>query len=146
MLLSKSCEYGLRAALYLASLEQSGYVSIRKISYELDLSFHFLTKILQKLTQAGLLASLRGPNGGVLLARPAGRITLLDLVLAIDGPALFQECILGLPGCGSQEPCPLHQAWATERERLHMLFEAHTLADLARDVEALGLRLKPGSA
>ena len=65
MLLSRSAEYGLRAALYLASLEPSGFVSIRDISDHLGLSFHFLTKIFQKLTRAGLLHSYRGPNGGV---------------------------------------------------------------------------------
>ena len=63
MLLSKSTEYGIRATLYLTSLKQDGYVSIRAISDELDISFHFLTKIFQKLTQAGLLQSFRGPRG-----------------------------------------------------------------------------------
>src|SRR5690625_7578709 len=86
----------MRATLHLATLKSDGYVSIRAISEELDISFHFLTKIFQKLTQAGILASFRGPNGGVALARPATRITLLDIVIAIDGPELFTECVLGL--------------------------------------------------
>lgn len=142
MLLSKSCEYGIRATLYLASLQQDGYVSIRAISDELDISFHFLTKIFQKLTQADLLQSFRGPNGGVTLARPASAITLMDLVTAIDGPALFTECVLGLPGCGEQKPCPLHNAWGLERDRLKVIFECTTLAILANDIESLDLRLK----
>jgi Rrf2 family iron-sulfur cluster assembly transcriptional regulator len=142
MLLSKSCEYGLRATLHLASLDRSGYVSIREISDELDISYHFLTKIFQKLTQAGLLTSLRGPNGGVMLARPTHEITVMELVLAIDGADLFTECVLGLPGCGEQKPCPLHNAWAVERERLRLLFENRTLADLATDLKTLDLRLK----
>lgn len=142
MLLSKSAEYGIRATLYLTSLKQEHYVSIRAISDELGLSFHFLTKIFQKLTQTGLLRSFRGPNGGVALARPAEDITLLDLVQAIDGPALFTECVLGLPGCGERIPCPLHAAWATERAHLRALFDGISLAALAADFEALDLRLK----
>ena len=142
MLLSKSAEYGIRATLYLVSLEQDGYVSISPISQELDISFHFLTKIFQKLTQAGLLQSFRGPRGGVALARPAAQITLMDLVTAIDGPALFTECILGLPGCGERKPCPLHEAWGPERERLRTLFESTSLAALAADLRAFDLRLK----
>ena len=142
MLLSKSAEYGIRATLYLTSLKQEGYVSIRAISDELGISFHFLTKIFQKLTLAGLLRSFRGPNGGVALARPADQITLMDLVVALDGPALFTECMLGLPGCGERKPCPLHDAWRAERERLKTLFESTTLAAMVADFEAFDLRLK----
>ena len=142
MLLSKSAEYGIRATLYLNSLKQNGYVSIRAISDELDISFHFLTKIFQKLTQAGLMQSFRGPNGGVALARPASEITLKDLVSAIDGPALFTECVLGLPGCGERKPCPLHEAWGEERDRLKTIFENATLAAMTADLETFGLRLK----
>jgi len=142
MLLSKSCEYGIRASLYLASRQEEGYVSIGEISNELDISFPFLTKIFQKLTQAGLMTSYRGPNGGIALARSAGQITLLDIVLAIDGSALFTECVLGLPGCGNQKPCPLHNQWAKERTRLEAMFTNTTLADVSEDIASLAVRLK----
>jgi len=55
--ISHACEYGLRAVLYLASLKMDGYVPIRTMSDELNISFPFLTKIFQMLTQAGLLTS-----------------------------------------------------------------------------------------
>lgn len=142
MLLSKGCEYGLRATLYLATLdEEEHFVSIRTISEELDISFHFLTKTFQKLTDAGLMASQRGPKGGIALARPADEVTLLHLVLAIDGPALFEECILGLPKCGNRRPCPIHGRWTEQRERLRALFAEKTLATLADEVQASNLRL-----
>ncbi len=144
MLLSKSAEYGIRATLHLASLEEERYVSIRAISDQLNISFHFLTKIFQKLTQAGMIRSFRGPNGGVALARAATQITLLDLIVAIDGPALFQECVLGLPGCGERKPCPLHEAWGPERDRLKALFEETTVATMATDLQTLDLRLHVG--
>ena len=100
-MLSNSCEYGLRATLYLASLDEEGYVPIGTISEELDISFPFLTKIFQKLNDAGLLTSQRGPKGGVALTQPADEVTLYEIVVAIDGEDLFQECVLGLPGCGN---------------------------------------------
>ena len=63
-LLTKSCVYGLRATLYVASFcGERHFVPIREISEKLGLSFHFLTKILQKLTEAGLMESYRGPSG-----------------------------------------------------------------------------------
>ncbi|MCB0549642.1 MAG: Rrf2 family transcriptional regulator, partial [Phaeodactylibacter sp.] len=66
--LSKGCVYGLRALLYIVSEKpREEYVNIREISEELDISFHFLTKTFQSLTQKGILRSYRGPNGGVTL-------------------------------------------------------------------------------
>lgn len=142
MLLSNACEYGLRATLYLASLKQEGYVSIRTISDELDISFPFLTKIFQMLTQAGLLTSYRGPNGGVALTRSPDEITLREIIVAIDGTALFTECVLGLPGCGEQKPCPLHAKWAAERERLEKMFASTKLSDMANKITSFDVRLK----
>lgn len=142
MLLSKASEYGIRAVLYLASLQEPGYVAIRSISEALGISSPFLTKILQQLNQADLLTSYRGPNGGVALARPAAKITLEDVYVAIEGPALFTECVLGLPGCGDQKPCPLHRAWAVERERLRTLFAQTTLADFGEALRSGDLRLQ----
>lgn len=143
MLLSKSCEYGIRASIYLTLLQEGeGYVSIRKVSEELDISFHFLTKIFQKLTLAGLLVSLKGPNGGVKLTRSPEQVSMYDLVLAIDGPDLFTFCMLGLPGCGEAQPCPIHGAWAHQRSSLKSLFESTNLAELAADAKLLNVRLK----
>ena len=142
MLLSKSCEYGIRATLYLVTLNRPGYVSIREISDQLDISFHFLTKIFQKMTQTGLLLSFRGPNGGIMLAKPSDQITLLDVVLAIDGPDLFRECVLGLPGCGNDKPCPMHHRWAGERARLEDMFSRTPLAEMARNISHFDFRLK----
>lgn len=144
MLLSRGCEYGLRAALYLVSLDADGFVPIRRLSDELDIEFHFLTKLFQQLTEAGLVHSQRGPKGGVALAKGADRVTPMDIVLAIDGPDLFRECVLGLPGCGEQKPCPLHETWATERERLRMMFMNTSLLHMAERMKEEGFRLKLG--
>lgn len=146
MLLSKSCEYGLRAMLYLGTLgEDEGsdaetgrtspdptreYVSIRTVSDELDIGFSFLTKVFQQLNDAGLLTSKRGPGGGVALTHPPEQIHLYDIVVAIDGDDLFEECVLGLPGCGEAKPCPLHDQWKEKREQLETMFRNTTLAEV----------------
>ena len=141
MILSKACEYALRATLHLVRLKSSGFVSIKAISDDLDISFPFLTKIFQKLTQAGILHSFRGPNGGIALARPASSVTLYEIVVAVDGEDMFRECVLGLPGCGERKPCPLHARWAHERERLKAMFHAETLADMAERLQGEDYRL-----
>src|SRR5690606_17914527 len=142
MILSRACEYGLRAVIYLASLKENGYVSIRTISNELERSFPFLTKIFQKLTQAGLMDSFRGPSGGVTFTRSPAEITLRDVVIAIDGPELVHGCVLGLPGCGEQKPCPLHDRWSEVRGSIDQLFKETTLVDMAEDIKSFDMRLK----
>jgi Rrf2 family protein len=141
MLLSRSCEYGLRATLYLASLESDGYVPIGTISDELDISFPFLTKIFQKLNDADLLTSQRGPSGGVALTRPPDEITLFEIVKAIDGLDLFTQCVLGLPGCGDEKPCPLHDRWAVERDRIERMFKTTSLAEMSEKIHLFDVRL-----
>lgn len=143
MILSRACNYGILASLYIAKEERSksGYTSIRQLSNELNISFHFLTKILQTLTAEGILLSHKGPKGGVMLAKKPEDITILDLVYAIDGSEIFTECVLGLPGCGNQDPCPMHFQWAEVREQLKEMFEGKTLAETAGDIEEMKLRL-----
>lgn len=141
MLLSKSCVYGLRATIFLALHTDREYVPISEISEKLQISFHFLTKILQTLTQKGLLMSYRGPNGGVTLAKPAQDIIIYDIVTAIDGDTIFTGCILSLPGCGNQTPCPMHDSWALVRNKIRSLFMTTSLAELARGVRENNLRL-----
>ncbi|MDD2239363.1 MAG: Rrf2 family transcriptional regulator [Kiritimatiellae bacterium] len=140
-IISKSSEYGLRAALYIAARPVGDYVSIGEMSQKLGISFHFLTKILQKLTQGGLLKSRRGAKGGIALAKPADTISLLDIVENVDGADLFGGCILGLVGCGVKRPCPLHQHWSRERTRIEAMFRKMTLQRLACETARNQLRL-----
>lgn len=141
MLLSKSCVYGLRASLFLASNQNGKYISIKELSEKLDISFHFLTKILQQLTAVDLMESLKGPNGGVRLSKPADEITLLNVVIAIDGDELFKECVLGLPGCGMEKPCPFHNLWMGTRDDIREMLESNSLEKMAREGKEGNLRL-----
>ena len=122
-MLSKSCVYGLRAVIYISSIKKDTFVSIRQISSKLDISFYFLTKILQVLTQKNILVSFKGPNGGVKLAKA------------------FEQCILGLPGCGILNPCPLHNEWSQSIEILKTTFNNNTVAHLANKVRTEKLRI-----
>lgn len=131
MPLSKSCIYGLKASIFLASKNDKGYVNIREISEKLDIPFHFLTKVLQELTHAQILESHKGPNGGIKLARTADKIFFMDIVSAIDENHTFKECVLGLPGCGELKPCPLHDHWSQLKEDLVYLMEESTIKEIA---------------
>ncbi len=83
MLLSKTCSYGIRAAIYIAVQKDQQYVPIKEISETLKISFHFLTKILQILTKKGIIESIKGPGGGVGLRIDPSEISILDIIYAI---------------------------------------------------------------
>ncbi|MDZ7716782.1 MAG: Rrf2 family transcriptional regulator [Balneolaceae bacterium] len=141
MLLSKACIYGLRSSLFLATYESGTYVSIKEISETLDISFHFLTKILQQLTGAGILESQKGPNGGVRLSKPSSELCLFIIVEAIDGTEIFTECVLGLKGCGTQKPCPMHEKWGKKRDDIQEMLKSTTLLELVEKGKAGNLRI-----
>lgn len=141
MMLSKSCIYGIQAAIFVTSQGKGEYVSISRIAAELNISFHFLTKVLQQFTQSGIMVSYRGPKGGVSLGRHAKSITLYDLIAAIDGTDIFTECMLGLPGCGDAEPCPAHEHWTDVRVRFAGIAKKVTLQSLGTKAGELNVRL-----
>ena len=143
MVLSNACTYGILATLYVAK-EEKEYIPIREISEELNISFHFLTKILQKLTSEGILYSLKGPKGGIKLMKDPSTITLYVLVCTIDGEEIFTECVLGLPGCGHATPCPIHDHWAPAREALMDTFAAKSIAETSKDINEMKYRLSLG--
>lgn len=142
-MLSSACRYGILATIHLAREGEKGFVPVRQIAKSLDVSSPFLSKIMQQLVSAELIDSLRGPTGGVRLAKAADTIRVNDIVLAIDGRKILEGCVLGLPGCGHQAPCPMHESWAKVRNGFCRMLEETTLADLAKDTNANGFRLTP---
>lgn len=140
-MLSKTCVYGIQAAIYIASQPAGQLVNIQSVAENLNISFHFLVKVLQELTAAGLMTSKRGVTGGIMLAKPASEISIFDIVAVIDGRDMFEQCMIGLPGCGKAEPCPMHEHWTKLRARIAEVFLSMTLLDLAQDSQRLNLRL-----
>jgi Rrf2 family protein len=86
MKLSTACAYALRALVFLARHEGKGPVASHAIAAAEGLPEKFLPKVLEPLASAGVLLSVKGIHGGYRLARTAQRITLLDVVEAVDGP------------------------------------------------------------
>ncbi|EKB49952.1 RrF2 family transcriptional regulator [Cecembia lonarensis] len=140
--LSQTSKYGIRALLYIVSNPSTGeYVSIGEITKELNLSFHFLTKIFRELTNKGILYSYRGPSGGIALAKPSDQIMLIDIVLALEGEDYFDNCLLGFPGCGVEKPCPVHNFWKGIKEDIKSHLCNTSLAQLGEKILAEEVRL-----
>jgi Rrf2 family protein len=86
MKISRSTGYGVLAAGYIARNEKNGIVLSQTISKQYDIPLEYLLKIMQQLVRANILRSKRGPRGGFVLAKPTNRITLLEIIEAVDGP------------------------------------------------------------
>jgi Rrf2 family protein len=141
MVLSKTCNYALRASLYVASHNSRDFIPISEISDNLEISFHFLTKILQALNDAEIMISFRGPKGGVKLAHSPQEISLYKIITAIDGIDIFEKCVLGLDDCHNSRPCPLHGQWKGIRDNLKHIFQSNTLGILSNRMITENLRI-----
>lgn len=130
MLLSKRCVYGIRATLFMASRSRASFVSAREISRKLGISEHYLPKVLQDLTRAGITRSYRGPNGGVSLSRPPSEITLSQIIRALEGLPSSTDCPLAIDDCRADTPCTFCNRWISACNQLDGLFEDTTIADV----------------
>jgi len=106
-MLSQTVEYALRAMVLLASSTPDEALGSDAIAERTQAPKGYLSKILRDLVVAGLISSQRGPRGGFMLARPAARISMLDVVNAVDPIDRIARCPLGNPA--HTKLCPLHR-------------------------------------
>ena len=128
MLLSRAAEVALKALPHFdpRGPDASGH-EVRALAFACGEPAPYLGKVLQKLARAGLLRSTRGRTGGFVLGRPAGEITLADIVLAVEG-AESLETVFALPA-GPAGPFLL-----PARSELAARLSGTTLARLRREV------------
>jgi len=126
--LSSEGRYALRALLYLAAAGER--VPAGTIAAEADVPPRLLARILADLSRAGLVASKAGRNGGAALARPAGSITLREVVEVVEGPFEVSTCILANRACGGATRCVMHDAWTVAQRALLAELGRRTLLDL----------------
>jgi Rrf2 family protein len=118
MQITRQADYAVRAVLYLARLGDGERAATSTVAEEQRIPPSFLAKIISQLSIAGLLHTSRGARGGVTLARPPKEISLLDVVEAIDGPIMLNECVGDESECTFDEDCPLRPVWREAQEVL----------------------------
>lgn len=129
MFLSKSCEYAIRATIFIARKSQMNEKSgIIEISEEIASPKHFTAKILQTLVREKVVSSYKGPGGGFYI-EPNRTLTLIDIIRAIDGDELFTSCALGLKQCSDKKPCPMHHQIVPIRTQLLQVFSKKTVIE-----------------
>ncbi len=132
MRITAKVDYALRGALELAAAEPMTPVKGATVATAQDIPLPFLENILRELRHAGIVRTIRGADGGYMLARPADTITLADVIRAVEGPLAAVQGIrpdeLAYQGAAVQ----LSEVWIAVRANLRAVLEAITLADVAQ--------------
>ncbi len=143
--LTKRGDYAVRAMLALARGSRNGLLSARRIADAMSIPVRFLPQVLSDLQRAGLVEAAPGRSGGYRLARDADRISLLDVIEAVEGDTRRRDCVLRGGPCGVDGTCDVHAVFFAGQEALRGTFAASTLAELAAPATATAAALESGS-
>ena len=141
MMFSTKAEYGVRVMAHLASQDGDGPISLASIAEAEGLPLAYLEHLAQRLRRAELVDSTRGAHGGYKLGRPAGDITMAEIVRALEGEIAPIECITADADGGlvcireseaGHEPCPTKLLWTRVQGSIVRTLNDMTLADLVR--------------
>lgn len=133
MELTRKGEYAIRGIVYLAKQPSGKVMLVSEVAEATGVSQTFLAKIFQSFAKLGLVNSFRGTGGGFLLGRPASKITLRQVVEAVEGPIIPNRCLNGEGNCDREAECQVHPVWRKVQEEIASILDAVTLEDLAKD-------------
>ena len=130
---SKSCEYAIKAMIYIVSESLEGNrVKVNSLAQEIGVPEAFMGKIMSLLAQKKLVESLKGPYGGYQTnLSNAKKMSIIDVIKAVDGSQIFEGCALGLSSCDETNPCPMHEQFAEIRHNLEIRFSQKSMYELA---------------
>lgn len=135
---SKTCEYGIRATIFIASQSyQDKIVGLKDIAKKIDSPEAFTAKILQILSKNNIIHSIKGVGGGFEIQKDMmNQIKLAHIVTALDGESVFTGCGLGLTHCSEEHPCPMHDKFKSIRNELADMLENTNLEELALGIKS----------
>lgn len=117
MQITRQADYAVRAIIYLSMLNPGEKSSTKNIAETQTIPLSFLAKIIAQLSVAGIIKTLRGAKGGVSLAKNPEEISVLEVVEAIDGPILLNECVVSTHDCPI-EKCAMRGIWVRSQKSL----------------------------
>jgi len=134
---SKTCEYGIKAMIFVAQKSKDGSrVGLKDIAKGTAAPEHFIAKIMQELVRKKLVHSIKGPNGGFYMDQFDLKTSLADIVKALDGNAIYTDCVLGLKTCNEKKPCPVHEQYKDIKVELIKMIEENTIGDFNNKLDS----------
>lgn len=139
MKLSTKGKYGLRALIDLAQYSEDSPVSITSIARRQDISERYLEQLMSKLKKAGLVKSIRGANGGYVLAKEAKDISVGDVLRVLEGGLEAVTCSVneGLGGCDAADFCVTRFVWQRINEGITNAVDSISLGELVQQSRQL---------
>lgn len=133
MELNRATDYAFRAVLYLSKLPRGQVVEAKVIAEEEKIPIRFLLKIFRFLTQAGIVESFRGVNGGYTLTQSPRDITLKDVLEAVEGPIYINRCLIAPEECNKRHAvrCSIHKALHSVQQTLNKELESYNFETLS---------------
>ena len=134
--ISEAASLALHTMALLAGDDERRFTN-QEIAERLKSSGHHLAKVMQRLAKIGLVDSVRGPQGGFKLGKPADQTTLLEIFEAVEGPIQKSGCLLGTPVCGGVS-CVLGSVMQSVHKQLLDYISQTTLRDLVHKSASIG--------
>jgi Rrf2 family iron-sulfur cluster assembly transcriptional regulator len=135
MRLTTKGRFAVTAMMDLALRDSSGPVTLAEISSRQKISLSYLEQLFGKLRRHELVDSVRGPGGGYRLAKETARISVADIILAVDEPIDATQCG-GKENCRDEQKCLTHDLWANLNDRIFEYLEAVSLRQLVEEHRA----------
>jgi Rrf2 family iron-sulfur cluster assembly transcriptional regulator len=129
MRLTTKGRFAVTAMLDLAMHGGKGPVTLAGISQRQSISLSYLEQLFGKLRRHTLVDSVRGPGGGYTLARALDKMSVADIIMAVDEPLDATQCG-GKENCQDEHRCMTHDLWATLNEKMYEYLDSVKLADL----------------
>ena len=129
--LTRRADYAIRTTICLARERGDGLVPASVIAERMDVPRRFLPQIMQDLVRAGLVEASPGRGGGYRLTRSPGRISLLEVIEAVEGDIRRQTCVLRADACSTSLACGVHHLFAAAQDALLDRFAEATVQDAA---------------
>lgn len=136
MKLSTKGKYGLKAMFELALSSNCEPVSLKYIAKQQSISDQYLEQIFSSLRKAGLVKSVRGAQGGYLIAKPIDEITVADILMVLEGGMAFTECLLDKDACENFDSCSTKYVWARIKESIEEVTKSISLKDMVDDYKS----------
>lgn len=127
----RESRHGLKGLIFLAQQPPGVVVTLHEIAAQQGLPQGFLAKIFPKFVQHGLVKSYRGSTRGYALARSPEEIKLREILEAVEGPFVVEQCFFGEERCNVTDPCPVHCRWREVRPIIKEVLESTTLRELS---------------
>lgn len=133
MKLSTKGRYGLKAMFELSLKQNSGPVPLKYIAKKQNISDQYLEQIFSALKKSGLVKSVRGAQGGYLLAKEPKDITVGNILIVLEGPVSLSNCLLDEDICENSNICVTKVVWEKIKKGIEDVIESITLQDMIDD-------------